>query len=111
MNIKKELEKYHLTEEWYEKLLKDCSDKLERVSDMDWGEINDKYNLGWNPDTFRKSFNTTLLGGGFVKQYMEEKYATKSTATNFEDEYLEKLRAEKEEIRQERIKLQTANIE
>ena len=41
MNIKKELEKYHLTEEWYEKLLKDCSDKLERVSDMDWGEIND----------------------------------------------------------------------
>lgn len=111
MNIKKELEKYHLTEEWYEKLLKDCSDKLERVSDMDWGEINDKYNLGWNPDTLRKSFNTTLLGGGFVKQYMEEKYATKSTATNFEDEYLEKLRAEKEEIRQERIKLQTANIE
>jgi hypothetical protein len=110
MDIKKELAKYHLTEDWYEKLLKDCSDKLERVSDMDWGEINDKYNLGWNPDTLRKSFNTTLLGGGFVKQYMEEKYAANQSVIS-EDEYLEKLRIEKEELRQERIKLQTANIE
>ena len=96
MDIKKELAKYHLTEDWYEKLLKDCSDKLERVSDMDWGEINDKYNLGWNPDTLRKSFNTTLLGGGFVKQYMEEKYAANQSIIS-EDEYLEKLRIEKEE--------------
>ena len=99
MNIKKELERYNLSEEKYEQLLKDCCDKKNRVNDMDWSEINSIYGLSESPDTLRKAC-ATILGGPFVKQYMEEKNLKDSSESKVLDE-----------IRKERIKLQTLNLE
>lgn len=76
MNIQYELEKYNLTEEWYEKLLDDCYQKVNKDSDLDWSEIAKKYGLRISTDTLRKA-SGTILGGAFVKQYMEEKYLGK----------------------------------
>ena len=106
MDIKKELESYGMNEFWYEKLLQDCSDKVNRINDMDWSEICDKYGLKLNPDTVRKA-NATILGGPFVKQYMEEKFKTESMS----DELIKELDKKKAEIRKEKIKLQTLNME
>ena len=108
-NIEETLAEYGLTPERYEELLKDCADKLNKISDLDWSEISTKYNINWNGDSLRKAQQPPLLGGAFVKQYYDEK---KAKEASFDDnEYLNKLKKEKEEIRKERIKLQTANIE
>lgn len=85
-----------MTEEKYEQLLKDCSDKVAKVIDSDWSEIAQRYGLDFNPDTCRKAQQPPLLGAAFVRQYYEEKYAH-SSALN-EDEYFKKLRIEKDEI-------------
>lgn len=103
------MSKYNLTKESYEKLLDDCYKKSSRQSDEDWSEIAAKHNLPWNSDSLRKA-STSILGGSFVKQFYEEKYSNSSTTLD-EDEYFKKLRAEKDEIRKERIKLQTLNVE
>ena len=107
MNISKELEKFGLTNEEYEKLLDYCSDKVDRISDLDWSEISDMYGLGWNPDSLRKGAATNLVGGVFVKKYLEEKYSHNSTNRKM----LEEVQKKTEEMRKERIKLQTLNIE
>lgn len=102
LDLKEELKKYGLTEETYENLLEDCQKKIERTSDLDWSEICEKYNLDWNGDSLRKG-NISLVGGAFVKQYYEEKYAKASTSYD-EDEYLAKLEEKKREL--ERAKIQ-----
>ena len=43
-NFTEELKKYGLTTETYEALLKDCSDKAQKISDVDWNDIVEKYN-------------------------------------------------------------------
>ena len=108
-NIEEILAEYGLTPERYEELLKDCADKLNKVSDLDWSEISAKYNINWNGDSLRKAQQPPLLGGAFVKQYYDEKKVKENYSDD--EEYLDKLRKEKEDIRKERIKLQTANIE
>lgn len=108
-DIEKTLAEYGLTSERYEELLKDCSDKVYKTTDMDWAEIASKYGIDWNGDSLRKAQQPPLLGGAFVKQYYDEKKAKEISSDD--EEYLDKLRKEKEEIRKERIKLQTANIE
>ena len=64
-NFKEELAKFGLTEETYEQCLKDASDKVQKVSDIDWQEIVEKYNLNIHYDTLRKSQQPTPFGGAF----------------------------------------------
>ena len=94
LNIHYELEKYHLNEEWYEKLLQDCCDKVNKESDMDWSEIASKYGVPFATDTLRKAC-ATIVGGPFVKQYIEEKRNNKPVES---DKYFEQLRAKEEEL-------------
>lgn len=102
-NITKTLSEYNLTCEQYECLLKDCTDKVNKISDLDWSEINNKYNIDFNSDTTRKGCQPPLFGGVFVKQYMEEKYSNNLLSNN--GEYLKELKKQKYEILKERQKL------
>ena len=97
-NFEEELAKYNLTQERYEQLLKDCSNKIQKISDDDWSEICDRYGLKFNPDTIRKGTQPPLIGSVFVSEY----YKWKESQTNNEDDYLNALRLEKEEIFKER---------
>ena len=101
-DINKELQDRGLTIELYEQLLEDCQKKINKEIDLDWSEICEKYNLDWNGDSLRKG-NISLVGGAFVKQYYDEKYA--KDAFSDEDEYLNKLEEKKREIQKETVKL------
>jgi hypothetical protein len=103
-NFVEELAKYGLTPETYEKLLLDCTNKVNKVSDLDWVEICLKYNLNFNPDTIRKGTQPPLIGSVFVSEYYKWK-ESQSNHDDKDDEYLEKLRLEKQEIRKEKQKL------
>lgn len=108
-NIEQILTEYGLTPERYEELLKDCSNKVHKISDLDWSEINDKYDIEFNSDTTRKGSQPPLFGGVFVKEYFD----WKSSKNNHKEDssYIEELAKKTEELRKERVKLQTANIE
>lgn len=101
MNIRERLEEYGLTESQYERILKDCADKIEGNNDYDWSEIVDKYGLNIHRDSLRKA-QQTIFGGAFVKAYFESKKVD-NNAASLDDKIAE--------LRKERIKLQTANIE
>ena len=58
----------------------------------------------------RKAQQLSPFAGAFISEYFKAKMS-KENSTLDEDEYFKKLRIEKDEIRKERIKLQTANIE
>ena len=105
-NFTEELQKYGLTADTYEKVCKDISDKLEGNNDLDWSEIRDKYNINCNPDTIRKA-SSTIFGGQFRTDYLKNQIYTNSEDFSKEKELDKKLA----DIRKERIKLQTANIE
>lgn len=109
-DIDKELEKLHLNREEYESLLKECSDKVGKVTDVDWSEIADKYSIPWNGDSLRKAQQPTVLGGAFVRQYYEEKLSKDATSLD-EDDYFKKLRTEKQEILKEKQKLSDERVE
>lgn len=108
-DIKKELQDRGLSEQTYEQLLEDCEKKTNRESELDWVEISEKYDLGWHGDVIRKASQVPLIGGTFVKEYYEQKYA-KSSSSN-EDEYLKKLEEKKREIQKETVKLRTEKTE
>ena len=98
-DIEKTLAEYGLTPERYEELLKDCSDKVHKVSDIDWSEIADKYDIEWNGDSLRKAQQPPLLGGAFVKEY----YSWKNNQGKSDDQdYLAEQRAIKDEIYKEK---------
>lgn len=101
-DIKKELHDRGLDEQTYEQLLEDCEKKTHKELDLDWAEVSEKYNLGWHGDVIRKAAQVPLVGGTFVKEYYEQKYA-QNTSFN-ENEYLNKLEEKKREL--ERIKVQ-----
>ena len=105
-NFTEELQKYGLTTDTYEKVCKDISDKLEGNNDLDWSEIRDKYNISCNPDTIRKA-SSTIFGGQFRTEYLKNQIYTNPEEFSKEKELDKKLA----DIRKERIKLQTANIE
>lgn len=86
----------------YEAILKTCADKINGDNDLDWKEIVDKYGLTIHYDTLRKA-SQTIFGGAFVKEYFENKGFMFNDNTNLD----EKLK----ELRKERMKLQTANLE
>lgn len=101
-DIEKTLSDFGLTSEKYEELLKDCSDKVHRVKDVDWSEISEKYNIGWNGDSIRKAQQPILLGGTFVSEYYKWK---ESQNKNKDDEdYLKEYQEMKREL--ERAKIQ-----
>lgn len=101
-DIEKTLSDFGLTSEKYEELLKDCSDKVHRVKDIDWSEISEKYNIGWNGDSIRKAQQPILLGGTFVSEYYKWK---ESQNKNKDDEdYLKEYQEMKREL--ERAKIQ-----
>lgn len=69
---------------------------------MDWKEIVDKYGLSVHYDTLRKA-SQTIFGGAFVKSYFENKGFEAADSSSIDDKI--------KELRKERMKLQTANIE
>lgn len=108
-DIEKTLAEYGLTPERYEILLKDCSDKVHKVSDIDWSEIASKYGIEWNGDSLRKAQQPPLLGGAFVREY----YFWKNNQNKNEnqDEYINELSMMKRELEKAKVKLQTEKLE
>ena len=104
-NIEETLNKYNLTPEKYEQLLQDCSNKVSKISDDDWSEICQRYNLDFNPDTIRKGSQPPLIGSAFVSDYYKWKNAQSKNLNETDDEYFKKLRLEKQEIQKEKRKL------
>lgn len=60
--------------------MKDISDKLTGLSDLDWSEIKDKYNIQAHYDTVRKA-SQTIFGGAFVSEYLKWKGVINSSST------------------------------
>lgn len=102
MNIDEELAKAGLTREQYEACMDDITDKMNGLNDMDWAEIQFKHNISLNPDGLRKA-NSRPFGGAFAKEY----YSNKQYNIQTRDDLDEKL----QQIRKEKIKLQTLNVE
>lgn len=103
-NFEEELAKYGLTQEKYEQLLNDCSNKVQHITDDDWSEICARYGLEFNPDTIRKGSQPPLIGSAFVSEYYKWKESL-NQSENKDDEYFKKLRLEKQEIQKEKRKL------
>ena len=102
-NFTEELKKYGLTTETYEALLKDCSDKAQKISDVDWNDIVEKYNLNVHYDTLRKS-SQFITGGSFVSEYFKWKESQRNSDDK-EDEYFKELRLQRQETQKEIVKL------
>ena len=103
--FKEELSKYGLTLETYDKIITDIDSKIDGENDYDWSEIKDKYGINCNSDTIRKS-SSTPFGGKMRSEY--EKYKAGLNQNVSENSELdEKI----QELRRERIKLQTSNVE
>ena len=96
-DIEKILTEYGLTQEKYEELLKDCSDKVHKISDLDWAEINSKYGIEFNSDTSRKGSQPPLFGGVFVKEYLQWKNSKEENKDN-KDLYLKELQIQRDEL-------------
>lgn len=105
-NFVKEIEKYGLTIETYEAACKDIDMKQDGSIDLDWSEIKDKYGIDLASDSIRKA-NGTIFGGSFRATYLKNQIYTNPDEFSKEKELDKKLA----DIRKERIKLQTANIE
>ena len=102
-DFEKELERYGLTEDTYEQILQECSNKVQGISDMDWADIVEKYGLNIHYDSLRKSQQLAPFGGSFVSEYYKWKYSKDNLQDN--DEYLKQIQLEKQEIRKEKQKL------
>ena len=108
-NIEEILAEYGLTPERYEELLKDCADKVHKLSDLDWAEINAKYSIEFNSDTSRKGSQPPLFGGVFVKEYFDWKRSKEENKTN--SSYMDDLAVQRRELEKAKIKLQTEKLE
>lgn len=103
------MQKYGLTTESYEALLKDCSDKAQKISDVDWNDIVEKYNLNVHYDTLRKS-SQFITGGSFVSEYFKWKESQRKTDDK-EDEYFKELRLQRQELEKEIVKVRDERTE
>lgn len=104
--FKEELSKYGLTLETYDKIITDIDSKIDGENDYDWSEIKDKYGINCNSDTIRKS-SSTPFGGKMRSEYEKYRIGLDKTENNSDSELDVKI----QELRKERIKLQTANVE
>ncbi|MBQ0035601.1 MAG: hypothetical protein KBT35_01650 [Firmicutes bacterium] len=98
-NVEEILNKYNINEETYEELLTDCSNKICGVTDLDWSEIVDKYNLGIASDTLRKAQQVPLVGGSFIRDY----YLSKSDKSDDTDKYNTELQSQLRELERKKI--------
>ena len=103
-NFEEIFNEYGLTTETYEQLLTDCSNKVQKISDLDWSEICDKYNLDFNPDTIRKGSQPPLVGSAFVSEYYKWKESQRDSDAK-EDSYFKELQIQKDAIYKEKRKL------
>ncbi|WP_346961266.1 hypothetical protein [Clostridium sp.] len=106
-DIENELKKRNLDTDTYERILKDCSDKVHKISEMDWSDIIDKYALDIHYDSLRKA-SQTIFGSVFVSEYYKWKESQRE-ADNKEDaksssSYLKELEEKKRGF--ERAKIQ-----
>ena len=101
-NIEEILAEYGLTPERYEDLLKDCSNKVHKISDLDWSEINTKYGIEFNSDTSRKGSQPPLFGGVFVKEYFDWKSSKNENKNN--SSYMNDLAEQRRELERAKIK-------
>ena len=107
MDFIKEIEKIGLSEEEYRNCLQDIVDKVFGVNNLEWGEIKEKYNLPMTIDCLRKS-NNVPFGAAFVSEYLKYKNGNvQNTKSTYKNELDNKL----EQIRKEKVKLQTLNTE
>lgn len=104
--FKEELSKYGLTLETYDKIIADIDSKIDGENDYDWSEIKDKYGINCNSDTIRKS-SSTPFGGKMRSEYEKYRIGLDKTENNSDSELDVKI----QELRKERIKLQTSNVE
>lgn len=104
-NFKEELSKYGLTLDTYNKIIADIDSKIDGENDYDWSEIKDKYGINCNSDTIRKS-SSTPFGGKMRSEYEKYKIGLDKNMSNDSE-----LDVKIHELRKERIKLQTSNVE
>ena len=109
-NFEEIFNEYGLTTETYEQLLLDCSNKVQKISDLDWSEICDKYNLDFNPDTIRKGSQPPLVGSAFVSEYYKWKESQRDSDTK-EDSYFKELQIQRRQLEKERQKLYATKTE
>lgn len=109
-NFEEIFNEYGLTTETYEQLLADCSNKVQKISDLDWSEICDKYNLDFNPDTIRKGAQPPLVGSAFVSEYYKWKESQRDSGTK-EDSYFKELQIQRRQLEKERQKLYATKTE
>ena len=57
----------------FENLLKDCVDKVEGISDKDWQDLVEEYDLNIHRDVLRKQFAAAPMGGYFMYKYMNDR--------------------------------------
>lgn len=94
------IKEFGLTPEEYEACLSDSYKKANKLIDMDWQEIIDKYGLDMHYDTLRKA-TQTIFGGAFVSEYYKAKGAVETES----DDYLDEIREQKHELRKEKQRL------
>lgn len=99
MDITAELQKLGMSEEEYEQCLSDIQDKLDGVSDLEWEEIRDKYDIPYATDVLRKA-NGTIFGGYAVKKFLAGK-----SSTDIADSRILDIRKEKQKLFDERAAL------
>ena len=104
-NFEEELKKYGLTTSTYEQVLQEISNKMSGISDIDWKEIVDKYDIKCHYDSVRKA-SQTIFGNYFVREYLKAKNITeKSTTLDDAKEVLGEQYIVKQQIHNDRLKL------
>ena len=104
-NFEEELKKYGLTSSTYEQVLQEISNKMSGISDIDWKEIVDKYDIKCHYDSVRKA-SQTIFGNYFVREYLKAKNITeKSTTLDDAKEVLGEQYIVKQQIHNDRLKL------
>lgn len=59
--------------ETFEKVMKECIDKVEGTSNKDWQDIVEEYELGIHRDSLRKAFNQAPMSGYAIHKYYQDK--------------------------------------
>lgn len=104
-NFEEELKKYGLTPSTYEQVLQEISNKMSGISDIDWKEIVDKYDIKCHYDSVRKA-SQTIFGNYFVREYLKAKNITeKNTTLDDAKEVLGEQYIVKQQIHNDRLKL------
>lgn len=96
-----------LNKETFEKVLKTCIDKVDGLNDKDWQDIVEEFNLGIHRDVLRKAVHSPL-GSYAVYKYFEEYKQNKNIT---EDESIKRIDEKIEELRRERVKVNTERAE